>query len=193
MFERFTQAARAVVVGAAGHAGEAGAARVTEEHLLAALLDREGTKGSFVLAALGLGTAREKARLLAGLAEARRRGGLSRGDETALASLGIDLTEVVSRIEEAHGEGAFAAGETPRRKGERHGHIPFSDGAKTVLERSLRSAVARRDRTIGDEHLLLALASSTEFTGDTLADHGVTPEAISRVLDGAPGGERTAG
>lgn len=52
MFERFTKAARAVVKGAVEHAERAGAAVVTEEHLLLALLDREDTRAADALHAL---------------------------------------------------------------------------------------------------------------------------------------------
>jgi hypothetical protein len=63
-------------------------------------------------------------------------------------------------------------------------------GAKDVLEKSLRIAVAQRDRHIGDEHLLLALTALPGVPGEVLADHGVTHEAATRVLYG--GGEARA-
>lgn len=105
MFERFTQGARDVVSGAVGYAGGAGEPRITEEHLLMALLDARGTKASFVLASLGATGWRE--RLAAALAEARRRGGMSQADAVALAGLGIDVDEIVDRIEEVHGRGRW--------------------------------------------------------------------------------------
>ncbi|GAA3084705.1 hypothetical protein GCM10020254_31390 [Streptomyces goshikiensis] len=99
MFERFTTAARDAVTGAVAEARRAGAATVTEEHLLLALL----AQGA--LDPLGV----DRAAVAAGLARARRRGGMSRADEEALAGLGIDLTRILSRVEETHGEGALAA------------------------------------------------------------------------------------
>ena len=54
MFERFTKDARAVVMGAVEHAEGAGTGSVDAEHLLLALLEREGSRASFALAALGL-------------------------------------------------------------------------------------------------------------------------------------------
>ncbi|MPY62241.1 Clp protease N-terminal domain-containing protein, partial [Streptomyces spongiae] len=108
MFERFTKDARAVVLGAVDHAERSCAAMVDEEHLLLALLDREASRAAFALDALGL--AERRGSVERALAEARRCGGLSRADAEALSGLGIDLTEIVSRVEEAHGVGALETG-----------------------------------------------------------------------------------
>ncbi|MEU9007746.1 Clp protease N-terminal domain-containing protein, partial [Streptomyces sp. NPDC048551] len=120
MFERFTHGARDAVTGAVDEARRAGAATVTEEHLLLALVDRG------VLDPLGV----DREALGTRLAESRRRGGMSRADQEALAGLGIDLDEIVSRVEETHGEGALAA-PAPRRR---------------TLAASLRSALGRPER-----------------------------------------------
>jgi len=188
MFERFTKDARAVVVGAVEHCERAGEEKVDEAHLLLALLDREGSRAAFALASLGPADCRgavERA-----LAEARRRGGLSRADADALSGLGIDLTEIVSRVEEAHGDGALAAG---RRVGGGRwpGRRLFTRGAKDLLTESLRTAVAHRDRHIGDEHLLLALTARPGVPSEVLADSGVTYAGVERVLWG--GGAAKAG
>ncbi|WP_200304577.1 Clp protease N-terminal domain-containing protein [Streptomyces adelaidensis] len=187
MFERFTKDARAVVLGAVDHAERSHANAVTEEHLLLALLDREAGRASFALTALGLADCRDS--VTQALAEARRRGGLSRADADALGDLGIDVSEIVSRVEEAHGVGALASGR--KGKGRRSGHRPFTRDAKDVLTRSLRTAQAHRDRHLGDEHLLLALTTRPGVPAEILADHGVTYEALERVLYGA--GEAKAG
>ncbi|MGW9072894.1 Clp protease N-terminal domain-containing protein [Streptomyces yangpuensis] len=180
MFERFTRDARSTVVGAVAEARQARAATVTEEHLLLSLL---------ALGALDpFGVDREA--VAADLAAARRRGGMSRADEEALAGLGIDLGEIVSRIEEAHGEGVLAA-PAPRRRplggslrsalgrdepdgrgGSRH--VPFTEGSKKVLEQSLRIALGRKDKHIGTLHLLLALLSHPGTVAEVLTDHGIT-------------------
>lgn len=61
MFERFTKDARSVVKGAFEYVEGGGGGQVVEpEHLLLALLDREGSRGSFALAALGLGERRDR-------------------------------------------------------------------------------------------------------------------------------------
>lgn len=184
MFERFTKDARAVVTGAFAHAGEDGARSVGAEHLLLALLDREGGRASFALSALGLAEHREPVRRALG--EARRRAGLTRADADALAGLGIDVSEIVARVEEAHGVGAMSGG---RGRGRAHGRWDgrrpsFGRGAKDVLEKALRVALARRERHIGDEHLLLALTVLPGVAGEVLADVGVSYEAVTRVLYG---------
>ncbi|MFC7304872.1 Clp protease N-terminal domain-containing protein [Streptomyces monticola] len=178
MFERFTQGARAAVKGAVGHCERADAVTVTEEHLLLALLDAEGTKAAFVFSALGVAERREAVAIA--LAEARRRGGVSPADEEALAGLGIDVGAIVSRIEEAHGEGALARDGKRRRR--LTGHRPFTPGAKGVLEQSLRIALARKEKCIGDEHLLLALAARPGVVRDVLAAHGASYDAVTRVV-----------
>ncbi|MGX1949423.1 Clp protease N-terminal domain-containing protein [Streptomyces sp. CB02115] len=187
MFERFTRGARATVKGAVAQAERAGADSVTEEHLLLALLEQEGGRTSFAVTALGLHDRR--ASLDAAFAEARRRGGLTRADTDALADIGIDIGAIVSRVEGAHGEGALAAGRTGRRWWS--GHRPFTPGAKTVLENSLRVALGRGDRFIGEEHLLLALTAKPGVVADVLAEHGATYAAVQRALYGpdADGGQ----
>ncbi|MER5939099.1 Clp protease N-terminal domain-containing protein [Streptomyces sp. NPDC001928] len=187
MFERFTKDARAVVTGAVEQAERGGASAVDAEHMLLALLHREGSRASFALAALGGGQWLESVRQALG--EARRRGGVSQSEAEALAGLGIDVAEIVARVEEVHGVGAMSGDR--EGKGSRSRHRPFSRGAKDVLVRALRVATARRDRHIGDEHILLALTSRPGVPAEVLADHGVTYEAVTRVLYG--GGEAKAG
>ncbi|WP_371617879.1 Clp protease N-terminal domain-containing protein [Streptomyces sp. NBC_00454] len=176
MFERFTHDARAAVTGAVAECGRAGAAAVAEEHLLLSLMALGALEPAGV----------DPAAITADLAAARRRGGMSKADEEALAGLGIDLSEIVSRIEETHGEGALAAPQ-PRRRGlaasvrsalgrpepDRR-HFPFTQGSKKVLETSLRIALGHKDRHIGTPHLLLALLSRPGPVAEVLADHGVT-------------------
>ncbi|MET7294473.1 Clp protease N-terminal domain-containing protein [Streptomyces griseoloalbus] len=187
MFERFTKDAREVVKGAVEHVAGVRAGTVDPEHLLLALLDREGSRASFALAALGLGERKESVRQALG--EARRRAGLSRAETDALAGLGIDVSEIVARVEEAHGVGAMSGDR--RDQGWWAGRRSFSRGAKDVLEGALRVAVARRDRHIGDEHILLALTARPGVPAEVLADRGVTYASVIRVLYG--GGEAKAG
>jgi ATP-dependent Clp protease ATP-binding subunit ClpA len=187
MFERFTSDARAVVQGAVEHSERVGSRSVDAEHLLLALLDREASRASFALASLGLTDRKESVR--AALADARRHAGLSQAESDALAGLGIDVSDLVSRVEEVHGVGAMSGGREGR--GRLSGRRTFSRDAKEVLERCLRIAVAHRDRRIGDEHLLLALTARPGVPAEVLADQGVTYETLSRVLYGE--GEAKAG
>ncbi|MGW2557906.1 Clp protease N-terminal domain-containing protein [Streptomyces sp. NPDC001514] len=178
MFERFTQGARAVVTSAVAHAEQAGAASVTAEHMLLALLDQEGTKASFAFRSLGV--ADRRASVESALADARRRGGLSKADTDALAGLGIDVAEIVARVEETHGAGALAGDR--KDKGWWSGRRGFSREAKDALGKSLRIAVGRRDRTIGDEHILLALAAGPGIVAEILADHGATYTTLEHAM-----------
>ncbi|QNP70265.1 peptidase [Streptomyces roseirectus] len=187
MFERFTKDARDVVRGAVTHCEGSGARVVGVEHLLLALLEREASRGAFALAALGADRWRESVR--EELAAARRRAGLSRAEADALAGLGIDVTEIVSRVEEAHGVGALSGDVKDRERW--GGRRSFSREAKGALERSLRIALDRRERHIGDEHILLAVTVLPGVPAEVLADHGVTFETVTRVLYG--GGELRAG
>ncbi|MYW67481.1 peptidase [Streptomyces sp. SID8379] len=184
MFERFTEAARSVVKGAVEHAERERAERVDEGHLLLALLDRRGSRGAFVLDALGAGDEGRRAAIGQAVGVARRRAGLSRADTEALAEFGIDVDEIVTRVEQAHGVGVLTGG---RKLG---GRRTFTREAKKVLESSLKVALAHGDRAIGDQHLLLALASRPGMASEALAGHGVTVEGIERVLYG--GGEAAA-
>ncbi|QKW49368.1 Clp protease N-terminal domain-containing protein [Streptomyces buecherae] len=182
MFEKFSQDARAAVEGAVGHAERADARTITEEHLLLALLDLlDPGEAPGARALLALGVDRRRTELTTALREARRAGGLSRADIAALARLGIDVGEVVARVEEAHGPDALAAERGPRRWWPR-GHRTFSREARSVLVRALRIAQGRGDRAIGDEHLLLGLASGPGVVADVMAEHGASWADIERAL-----------
>lgn len=177
MFEKFTTDARAVVREAAEQAGRTGSGRVGEPELLLALLDRTGSPAAAALGALGVHARRES--VVGALAEVRRRGGISSADATALAGLGIDVDEIVARVEQAHGPGALAAdGAAGRRK---WGRRLFTPEARSVLERALRIAVGRGERYLGDEHLLMALTARPGTAAAVLADHGVTYGEVIRV------------
>ncbi|MFH8751342.1 Clp protease N-terminal domain-containing protein [Streptomyces rimosus] len=180
MFERFTVSARDVVRGAPAYAVRPGPGTVGEGELLLALLDGRGSPGAEALAALGM--RERRASVMRSLDEARRRGGLTAADAEALAGLGIDVAEVVTRVEQAHGAGALAtASGRPARRG-RSLRSPFGEEAKSVLERSLRVALGRGDKYIGDEHLLLALVAKPGLAASVLAEHGVTHADVIRVL-----------
>lgn len=145
--QRFTARARAAVVAAVGEADRLGDVLVAPSHLLLAVVADPHGVAAQVLGASGAGADRLRAEV------DRRRasgfGGLGEDDAEALAAIGIDLDEVLRRL-----DGPRLA---PRR---RRWRGRFEPGAKKVLELSLREAVALRHDYIGTEHLLLGLLRS---------------------------------
>jgi ATP-dependent Clp protease ATP-binding subunit ClpA len=98
--------------------------------------------------------------------------GLDDDDAEALAAIGIDLDEVVRRID--------------RHLGGRPSRRPrFSREAKKVLELALREALAMRHNYIGTEHLLLGLARCEDrVVADTLTACGLElPRLRAAVLE----------
>ncbi|MQY13653.1 ATP-dependent Clp protease ATP-binding subunit ClpC1 [Streptomyces sp. RB5] len=162
MFERFTATARDAVRDALVAAEEAGDREVTGEHLLRALL----APGSSLPLLAG-----RRADLERDLDAVRRRGGVSRADAEALASIGVDVEEIVGRIEGAHGAGALSGARRGRR-------VRFGREGKKTLEAALRTALRRGDRWIGAEHLLLGLLAGAGVAGEVLASNGVTVAAV---------------
>ncbi|HET8562157.1 MAG TPA: Clp protease N-terminal domain-containing protein [Marmoricola sp.] len=166
MLERFTGPARDVVTEARRHAEEATASEVRPEHLLMALLERDGCLA--VRALEGLGAPADRVRAELDQRRTRYGDGLDEDDAEALAAIGIDLDEVVRRIDRNLGGLRGRAGRTR-----------FSRPAKKVLELSLREAVALRHNYIGTEHLLLGLSRCDDrVVADTLAACGLSRPAL---------------
>ena len=166
MFERFTKPARATVERAFEESAALNSERIAAEHLLIALAaDEAGGPARDALDGLGL-TA------VALRADMQATGGL---DADALASIGIDLEVVRQRAEESFGPGALGKTHGGGRK--------FSRAAKKALELSLREALARGDRHIGPEHLLLGvLRDPGDGVGALLRRRERTPEAVRAAL-----------
>ena len=179
MFERFTESARAVVVDAQAEARGLGDNFIGCEHLLIAVA--AAPDGAARTALRSTGVTPESLR--SAVEEVVRAG----PDAAALATIGIDLEEVRRRVEGAFGPGAL----NRRRSGRRgcsgdDGRMPFTPRSKRALEQSLRAAVARGDRHIGSEHILLGILEAPEgVTQLALARLGVTPERLRRQLDDA--------
>ena len=130
MFERFTRNARAVVVDAQSIAVRAGAPEVRPAHLFESLAARDGVLAMQVLAQLGA-PADEVRRVVRGLSS-RYSDGLDAEDAEALKLLGIDLDEVISRIDRDLSD---CGGPITK------GHRRLGRGSKKVLELSLREAL----------------------------------------------------
>jgi ATP-dependent Clp protease ATP-binding subunit ClpA len=164
MLERFTAAARSTVESARLRAVDATAGEVRPEHPLLALLDQQDCLAVRVLEVLGAPAAEVRERL--NRHRMKHVDGLDDDDVEALRAIGIDLDEVVRRIDRNLG-GLGGTRSGPRR-------IRFSRAAKKVLELALREAIALRHNYIGTEHLLLGLARCDDrVVADTLADVGV--------------------
>src|SRR5690606_41490053 len=103
MFERFTKAARGIVDEAVRQAEQAADVEVRPAHMLAAIVAMPESRAATMLHAHGL-TVQEVA---AAIAEAARRGGLSGAEVELLNGMGIDVAQVVGRVESVHGAGAL--------------------------------------------------------------------------------------
>ncbi|MBE8525243.1 ATPase [Amycolatopsis sp. H6(2020)] len=169
MFERFTADARMAVVEAQIVARESGSVEIGPAHLLAALVKTDVQ----LLTDLGVSTDD----IAAELARIRRRGGMSDADAEALTEFGIDVEQIVERVEQTHGEGALAGRLGPAKRG----HIPFTAQSKKTLELCIREAVRMGDKHIGQEHILLALAQQ-RGTDDVLARRGADYVTLRRVV-----------
>jgi len=175
MFERFTEAARGVVVGAQDCAREFRHTQIGAEHLLLGVLSDETGVAAQVLRGLNVdpSAVRDKVR------------SINSPDSEALKTIGIDLDAVRQRAEETFGAGALARPRRQRRGlfGHRFsegGHLPFTREAKSALEKSLHEAVALRHTYIGTEHLLLGLLAALPGTAlRLLRSVGVTDDPSS--------------
>src|SRR4051794_28053046 len=147
MLERFTERARELVERTQQIAMESRGSQVRPEHLFAALLWDDRSLAVRVLNDLGGSSERLHAEL--DRRRARYVDGLDDEDAAALASIGIDLEEVVRRM----GEGDDSL--SGRRRSRSRVHIRFSRASKKVLELALREAIALRHNYIGTEHILL--------------------------------------
>jgi ATP-dependent Clp protease ATP-binding subunit ClpA len=174
MFERFTIDARMAVVEAQAVARELGSREITPQDVLAGLTRTENGDAQRLLAQLGVSHDEVRAEL----DRIRRRGGISDADVEALTEFGIDVEQIVERIEQTHGPGALANGGNRVRRG----HIPFTAEAKKTLELSLREAVKLGDKHLGQEHILLALVQQKGAVADLLAARGIDYLTVRRAV-----------
>jgi ATP-dependent Clp protease ATP-binding subunit ClpA len=189
MFERFTQAARAAVVGAQAEARSLGHGWIGTEHLLLAVMADDTSPVSAALRSLGLDAARVREQVQVEV-------GAGVDDETALRDLGIDLDAVRRRVETRFGPGALDV--PPAHRGRRRSrfgrrrrrlcsdapsrHIPFTPRAKKALELALREALAQRSKEIGATHLVLGLMREDGMAVRVVTRLGVRPDAVRRAL-----------
>jgi ATP-dependent Clp protease ATP-binding subunit ClpA len=201
MFERFTHAARDVVVHAQEEARSLRQSPIGTQHLLLSLLadatgpiatvpalkDHGIDAASVRAAVIRLrGTGAEPPPLTAADADAE--------DAAALKAIGIDLDAVRRTIEENFGPGALRLPhqEPPKRRGllrrvvsrtSTNGHIPFAPRSKKVLELSLREAIRLKHNFIAPEHIMLGLLREGDgLAMQILIEAGVDPDRLREDL-----------
>jgi ATP-dependent Clp protease ATP-binding subunit ClpA len=173
---KLSPSAAAVITDALARARAEQASQIREEHLLAALL---GNPDSRPL--LGLGEPGQAEAVWAEIRTARRRAGITASERDALAGLGIDLDEVVARVEAHLGEGAL---DSTRARGRRGWRVSLSPGAAAVLNAAQRQRGARGDRATTARHLVLGLLAQPGPVADALGHLGVTVASALAAMDG---------
>ena len=170
MFERFTDRARRVLVEAQTESAENRHGFLGTEHILIGLLRLGDGLAYDVLTRHGVELEPLRDKVGAHLAEFvdPRRHEVTQ--EVALASIGIDLGSVRSRLEDAFGPGALP---------DPTAIPPFTAKAKESLERALRRALTLRHRYIGTEHELLGILDLRDgLACSALLDLGVDLDAL---------------
>ena len=169
MFERFTEEAREVVVRAQHEADTLGHDYLGTEHLLLGLASDDGAAGRRSAPWACPGRAARAAR---GRVRVRRS-----ADADALATIGIDLDEVRSRVEEAFGPGALERTRAGRRRFCRA--RPFGPFAKRALELSLREALSAATAASAASTSCSASCAPGEGPAVKLLEQrGLPPEAV---------------
>jgi ATP-dependent Clp protease ATP-binding subunit ClpA len=148
---------------------------IGSEHLLLAIAEDGESIAAHVLAELGLSPEEIRAEIvsLVGYGESPR----GRLDAEALATLGIDLDEVVRKVEEAFGRGALERTAS--------GCTPICPRLKRALERAPLEA---GDVPLTPEQALLGLASVPDcVAAEILARHGIAADELRSALAPGPG------
>jgi ATP-dependent Clp protease ATP-binding subunit ClpC len=160
MFERLTDRARQSIALAQEAAVGLGHTYIGCEHLLLGLV-LEGTGvAAVVLKRHGIDANTVRAAIVETVGESTST--VSDGD--ALASLGIDLSEVRRRLTESFGPNALPSPDRP----------PFTPRARDALERTVRESEAHHHGYVGTEHVLLALLHEDgNFARKILTDHDI--------------------
>lgn len=191
MFERFTEKARLVVVGAQEEARKRGADGIRTEHLLASVYQVPESIGRIVLENCGVTAEFVEAEL------ARQATPPATPTQAeALATLGIDLDEVRRQVEDAFGPGALDRTRAARQGKEKKGwfaggHLPFDRAAKKAMELSLREAIRLEHNYIGVEHIVLGLMhTETGLAHHILTAKGLTLETMRVIVEELVRGRR---
>lgn len=158
MFERFLESARQIVEDAQAQAVRMEQRQVRAEHLLLALASVNQGIAARVLSGNGLTPQKIEEAISATIALESGDGPVTRADAEALKAIGIDLDEILRKVEGI--TGAQSAGVTAgRRRGFLAKHLPFSPDAKRAIVAGVTEAKQRGDGYISAEHLLLGVLS----------------------------------
>jgi ATP-dependent Clp protease ATP-binding subunit ClpA len=155
MLHRFLESARLVVEDAQVQARRMNQTQVRAEHLLLALAGTGTGTAAHVLSSNGLTPARIENAISRTVAFESGNGPVTRADAEALRTLGVDLDEILAKL-----EGSMGPALSPpvgRRRGSLGKHLPFSADAKRTIVAGLTEAKQRGDGYIGPEHLLLGV------------------------------------
>jgi ATP-dependent Clp protease ATP-binding subunit ClpA len=196
MFERFTHAARDVVVQAQVAARDLDQSPIGTQHLLIALLTDTAGPVTTALAEQGVDARYVRAEILRRVgagprAEAGMREESDAEDKAALKAIGIDLDAVRKAIEENFGPGSLRLPKDPvpekrsrfARLAPSKGHVPFSPRAKKVLELSLREALRLKHKFIAPEHIMLGiLRENSGLAVQILAEAQVDTDRVTADL-----------
>jgi ATP-dependent Clp protease ATP-binding subunit ClpA len=184
MFERFTQAARDIVMQAQSEARDLRHPFVGTEHLLLAMISNGADPIPAALRDSGADPAALRQAIITRVgsspASAEPLPDPDADDAAALKAIGIDLDAVRRAIEDTFGPGALCLSRPvePKRRGRLRrfsggGHVPFSRRAKKVLELSLREAIRLKHTFIAPEHLMLGILREGQgLAALVLADAG---------------------
>lgn len=182
MFERFTAAAREVVLAARNEGTGLGHHYVGTEHLLLGLLTSSAGPAARVLLDAELSQEYVRSEVLRRMGTGP--GTLGVGDAEALRAIGIDLDAVRCKLEGSFGEGVLDApsGGSPSGLPFRAG-VRFTRRAKKILVLALREARLLGHDYIGAEHILLGLIREREgIAGQILASKEPLETLRRRVL-----------
>jgi ATP-dependent Clp protease ATP-binding subunit ClpA len=169
MFDRFSEPAKRAVVASQDAALSMGHDFIGTEHLLLGLAQTAGTAGE-VLSEHGVDLSQARATTVRLLAESGVPATGGQEAKDALASIGIDITEIQRRADETFGPGAF-----------RFPRPPYTPHAKKALESALHEAAALRREDIDTEHVLLGVLAADEGVAcQVLTALGANPADVRR-------------
>ncbi len=182
MFNRFTSAARGLVLTAVEESEQLDFTHISATSLLLAAAAPDGPLGDL---ARSQGLDHAKLRRLAAPLGVR--------DSDALRTLGIDLDEIRRNVEATFGNGALDAPRHRAREGwpwKRRGwgggstHLLFTAGAKKSLQLSLRQCLRLGHHEILPEHILLGvLAADDAEVADVLERAGIDEIGLRRAVE----------